>query len=86
MSIQSISRRLKQIENREQPFKSRITIIHNQIVKPLPDRPFPCGEIYQVIGGGRFKSKDYQSNSELLEAVSQEHLRIYDSPYVPNET
>ncbi|MCP4184847.1 MAG: hypothetical protein GY761_16265 [Hyphomicrobiales bacterium] len=81
----TIATRLKKLEAQKLPHKSRFTIIHNQIVKPSPDGPVQVGEIYEIIGGGKFDGKDYQNETELLEAVNQEHLRVYGSPYVSNE-
>ncbi|MCP4185197.1 MAG: hypothetical protein GY761_18115 [Hyphomicrobiales bacterium] len=81
----SIATRLAKLETKKLPYKSRFTVIHNHIVKPSPDGPVQVGEIYEIIGGSKFDRKDYQNEAELLEAVNQEHLRVYGSPYVSDE-
>ncbi len=75
----TIATRLKKLENQKLPYVPKYTVIHRQFVKPSPDSPLPCGEIYKVISGGTFHSEDYESEEKLLDAVNTEHVRVHGS-------
>ena len=54
-----------------------IKVLHNKIVKPSVNGPVVTHEKFTVIGGDEFKSEDFQSKAELLEAVNTEHIRVH---------